>query len=36
MGLEPVGESLDASARYIDAEIAKWAKVARAARISAQ
>ena len=36
MGLEPVGESLDASARYIDAEIAKWAKVVRAARISAQ
>lgn len=36
MGLEPVGESLDASARYIDAEIAKWAKVAKAARISAQ
>ena len=35
MGLEPVGEGLDASARYIDAEIAKWAKVVKAARIAA-
>jgi tripartite-type tricarboxylate transporter receptor subunit TctC len=36
LGLEPVGEGLDASARYIDAEIAKWAKVVKAARIAAE
>lgn len=36
IGLEPVGEGLDASARYIAAEIAKWGKVARAAQISAE
>ncbi len=36
IGLEPVGESLEASARYIDSEIAKWAKVVKAARISSE
>jgi tripartite-type tricarboxylate transporter receptor subunit TctC len=36
IGLEPVGESLEATARYIDAEIAKWGKVARAAKLTAQ
>ncbi len=36
IGLEPVGENLEASARYIDSEIAKWAKVVKAARISSE
>jgi tripartite-type tricarboxylate transporter receptor subunit TctC len=36
IGLEPVGEGLEASARYISSEIAKWTKVVKAARISAE
>ncbi|MBI4195563.1 MAG: tripartite tricarboxylate transporter substrate binding protein [Betaproteobacteria bacterium] len=34
IGLEPVGESLDSSAAYIQSEIAKWAKVVKAANIT--
>lgn len=35
IGLEPVGEPLEPTAAYINAEIAKWAKVAKAAHITA-
>mgnify|MGYP003348959974 CR=1 FL=1 len=36
IGLEPVADGLEPTARYIDAEMAKWGKVARAAGITAQ
>jgi len=35
IGLEPVGASLEQSAAYIHSEIAKWAKVVKAANITA-
>ena len=35
IGLEPVGEPLDKTAAYIKSEIAKWAKVVKAANITA-
>jgi tripartite-type tricarboxylate transporter receptor subunit TctC len=35
IGLEPVGEPLEQTAAYINSEIAKWAKVAKAAGITA-
>jgi tripartite-type tricarboxylate transporter receptor subunit TctC len=35
IGLEPVGESLERTAAYITSEMAKWAKVAKAAQIVA-
>lgn len=35
IGLEPVGGSLEQSATYIHSEIAKWAKVVKAANITA-
>jgi tripartite-type tricarboxylate transporter receptor subunit TctC len=34
LGLEPVGQDLAASAAYVKAEIAKWAKVVKAANIT--
>lgn len=36
MGLEAVGEGLEASAKYIASEIARWSKVVKSARISAE
>ena len=35
IGLEPVGESLERTAAYINSEMIKWAKVAKAAQITA-
>jgi tripartite-type tricarboxylate transporter receptor subunit TctC len=35
IGLEPVGGSLEQSAAYIQSEVAKWAKVVKAANIAA-
>ena len=35
IGLEPVGEPLDKTAAYIKSEIAKWARVVKAANITA-
>jgi tripartite-type tricarboxylate transporter receptor subunit TctC len=36
IGLEPAAESVDKTNTYINAEIAKWAKVVRAAGITAE
>ncbi|MBI3068356.1 MAG: tripartite tricarboxylate transporter substrate binding protein, partial [Betaproteobacteria bacterium] len=35
IGLEPVGDRPDATVAYINSEIAKWAKVVKAANIKA-
>lgn len=36
VGLEPVGDSVEATAQYVRNEMAKWAKVVKAARIAVE